>query len=62
MKDHVSVGFVIGRLFAFFHHKSKQVCAYQSPALGFSVNYVSFSCLKTKEQGIVGGHCGSRVT
>ena len=50
------IALVMGWLNAFFLHKAKQVYTCQAQALGFSVFSVLFSCLRTKEQGIVGEH------
>ena len=51
MKAHVSVGFGMGWLYASFLYKAKHM---PGTRIGVSVCCISFSCLRTKELGIVG--------
>ena len=63
MKAHVSVGFVMGWLYAFFPQTARHLCTCQAPAFGFLCLLILFLS-KNKRTGNYGrtGHCGITVT
>ena len=54
MRVHVYVGFVMGKVIGLLSPYSITVVYMPGTSIGFSVSSVSSSCVRTKEQGVVG--------